>query len=348
VWSDPINLGMPVNSTSDDIYYTTTADGQIGYFSSFRVGGYGEKDIYEVRSASVEANKMAILKGYLVASNDEDQLPNDLSVVLTCVDCGYDVKHTIDVTENGTFFSDLQVCRKYKITIVQGEEQKEIYSESFKTDCLKNLDEIDRFIMLDVNTMTVVTEEHTKEEIIEEEEEIIEEEAVMKDVVQEVKVDEKVFAFPPIYLEYFFSYNKKNISTTEGILSDFLDLIKNQINQGRDSVIIEIESSASHVPTSSFKDNTELAQRRALNLKLSIEDFVRKNPTLANKVFVSIKSYSVNGPEYIIGTAQDVLRYGPYQYVRLKVPGQQHAEGETKEFRSKDSELKGLFNKNKE
>lgn len=345
VWSDPINLGMPVNSAGDDIYYTTTADGQVGYFSSFRLGGFGEKDIYQVRLSDVEADKMAILKGYIIPSNDEDELPDDMSVILTCTDCGYDAQHTIDVSDNGTFFSDLQVCRNYIIRVVQREEQKEIYTESFKTDCIKNLDEIDKFIMLDVNTMSVVSEEQIKEEVVEE---VIEEKTIMEDVVEEVKVDTTIFAFPPIYLEYFFAYNKKKIITTEGILYDFLVLIKNQIDNGRDSVIVEIESSASQVPTSSFKNNTELAQRRALNLKLSIEEFISKNPSLKEKVVVSIKSYSVNGPEYIVGTANDVLRYGPYQYVRLRVPGQQHAEEDAKEFRAKDAELKGLFDKKKD
>jgi hypothetical protein len=30
-WSDPINLGVPLNSTGDDIYYTTTSNGLTGF-----------------------------------------------------------------------------------------------------------------------------------------------------------------------------------------------------------------------------------------------------------------------------------------------------------------------------
>lgn len=48
-WSAPENLGFPVNSVDDDIFYITTADGQTGYYSSRQVGGKGEADIYQVR-----------------------------------------------------------------------------------------------------------------------------------------------------------------------------------------------------------------------------------------------------------------------------------------------------------
>jgi hypothetical protein len=49
-WSDPINLGYPLNSTVDDLFYTTTVDGLTGYLTSARSGGKGEKDIYEVQN----------------------------------------------------------------------------------------------------------------------------------------------------------------------------------------------------------------------------------------------------------------------------------------------------------
>ncbi|MDX2190843.1 MAG: OmpA family protein [Bacteroidota bacterium] len=45
IWSKPINLGVPVNSSEDDIYIVFTKDQKIAYFSSGRFGGQGEKDI---------------------------------------------------------------------------------------------------------------------------------------------------------------------------------------------------------------------------------------------------------------------------------------------------------------
>ncbi len=45
-WSKPRNFGYPVNSANEDIYFSLTADGSKGYFSSYRYDSYGEKDIY--------------------------------------------------------------------------------------------------------------------------------------------------------------------------------------------------------------------------------------------------------------------------------------------------------------
>ncbi|HRY31514.1 MAG TPA: OmpA family protein [Bacteroidales bacterium] len=48
VWSEPRNLGFPVNTTDDDVFIVLSADGRRGYLASYRPGGYGEKDIYRV------------------------------------------------------------------------------------------------------------------------------------------------------------------------------------------------------------------------------------------------------------------------------------------------------------
>lgn len=45
-WSEPENLGYPINTPDDDVFFVLSASGRRGYFSSFRPEGYGEKDIY--------------------------------------------------------------------------------------------------------------------------------------------------------------------------------------------------------------------------------------------------------------------------------------------------------------
>jgi outer membrane protein OmpA-like peptidoglycan-associated protein len=47
-WSQPVNLGYPINTPDDDVYYYMSASGKKGYLSSYREGGFGEKDIYEI------------------------------------------------------------------------------------------------------------------------------------------------------------------------------------------------------------------------------------------------------------------------------------------------------------
>ncbi len=48
-WSDPENLGYPVNSTDDDLFYYPWNNGMIGYFSMFEEGSFGKEDIYALQ-----------------------------------------------------------------------------------------------------------------------------------------------------------------------------------------------------------------------------------------------------------------------------------------------------------
>lgn len=47
-YSKPVNMGYPVNTPDDDIYYVLSANGERGYYASGKSGGEGLKDIYTV------------------------------------------------------------------------------------------------------------------------------------------------------------------------------------------------------------------------------------------------------------------------------------------------------------
>ena len=47
-WSEPTNLGYPINTPDDDIYFVSTKDGKRGYYASVREDGEGFTDIYMV------------------------------------------------------------------------------------------------------------------------------------------------------------------------------------------------------------------------------------------------------------------------------------------------------------
>ena len=47
-WGKPINLGHPINTPYDDLFYSATASGRYAYIASNRAGGKGGLDIYKV------------------------------------------------------------------------------------------------------------------------------------------------------------------------------------------------------------------------------------------------------------------------------------------------------------
>lgn len=49
VWNDPVNLGYPLNTPDDNLYFMPAPDGKYGYVSIFKdTGGYGKEDIYKI------------------------------------------------------------------------------------------------------------------------------------------------------------------------------------------------------------------------------------------------------------------------------------------------------------
>jgi hypothetical protein len=45
-WTRPVNIGYPINSPDDDIFFVWSPDGERAYFSSEREDTYGDSDIY--------------------------------------------------------------------------------------------------------------------------------------------------------------------------------------------------------------------------------------------------------------------------------------------------------------
>jgi outer membrane protein OmpA-like peptidoglycan-associated protein/tetratricopeptide (TPR) repeat protein len=47
-WSKPVNVGYPLNTPDDDVFFVVSASGKYAYMTSFREDGFGEKDLYKV------------------------------------------------------------------------------------------------------------------------------------------------------------------------------------------------------------------------------------------------------------------------------------------------------------
>ncbi|MBD99374.1 MAG: hypothetical protein CMO34_05985 [Verrucomicrobia bacterium] len=62
-WTKPQNIGYPINSVDDDVFFVTTPDGKRAYYSSFKEEGYGEKDIYLIELIDAEEIDLTLYRG---------------------------------------------------------------------------------------------------------------------------------------------------------------------------------------------------------------------------------------------------------------------------------------------
>ena len=67
-WSTPENLGWPINTPDDDVFFVTSASGRHGYYSSDRPGGLGAKDIYRITFLGAEKPPVLSEENLLLAS----------------------------------------------------------------------------------------------------------------------------------------------------------------------------------------------------------------------------------------------------------------------------------------
>lgn len=69
-WSDPVNLGYPLNTPDDEIFYITDHTGSHGYYSAIREGGSGSRDICKVVFLGSEKELVLMTEDKLVAGPD--------------------------------------------------------------------------------------------------------------------------------------------------------------------------------------------------------------------------------------------------------------------------------------
>lgn len=110
-WSRPVNMGYPINTADDDIYFVWSADGERAYFSSEREDSYGDADIYML-VRNDESIPVAEIAGQVTDKYEGTPVKAELSVrdLLS--------NHLIgvyDTDDQGKYNIKLKAGRKYTI-----------------------------------------------------------------------------------------------------------------------------------------------------------------------------------------------------------------------------------------
>lgn len=155
IWSTPINLGYPLNSVGDDLFYTQTADGSTAYLSSFRKGGKGDKDIYKLGLYG-EVGNVALLNGEIIHSQNKD-IPEESYIEITCLNCEPEQTSILKPrVRDGVFLSKLEKCKDYKLAYYYNDQKEPSYTNNFSTNCDLAYQEIYKRVLLDEEKQVII------------------------------------------------------------------------------------------------------------------------------------------------------------------------------------------------
>jgi outer membrane protein OmpA-like peptidoglycan-associated protein/tetratricopeptide (TPR) repeat protein len=174
-WSTPKNIGYPINTVDDDVFFVINASGRRGYYSSFKEDGHGEKDIYMITFLGPEKPFQLNSEDNLLASvaqpvsekvveKQVDALTKRITILKGVTSDCKSLKpvgaslELIDVDENKTLatFESNKTTGKYLVSLPSGKNyglivRKESYlfhSENFNIPATAAYEEVEKNICL--------------------------------------------------------------------------------------------------------------------------------------------------------------------------------------------------------
>lgn len=294
-WSEPLNIGYPINTPDDDVFYITTADGKRAFFTSDKEGGFGEKDIYMISYPDLEPRNITILVGKIINNTTEDISNNHIAIVNTKTNDTLQILNANGTT--GKFGTNLPVGNDYKTIYVVN--NKEIFSEVLNVPKGKGYQVIKREIPYGGSLASMDS-------------------IRIKDSLSRLSIcDPKATSY-----DLYFGYNQKSIDIKSKKFTDFISSVNRCIAKNP-TYEIYIESSASKVPTTTFTTNENLSQIRAKEAKDKVSAALLKAGISSGQLHFSEPKSLVQGPEYKDDFIQNRTTYEQYQYIKVRIKPKQ-------------------------
>jgi tetratricopeptide (TPR) repeat protein len=79
-WSAPLNIGYPLNTTDDDIFYKPVNEGYEGYYAKYNPDGFGKQDIYRIEIFSDNHPRKFFVIGMVKIDDLKSSLLNPVKI----------------------------------------------------------------------------------------------------------------------------------------------------------------------------------------------------------------------------------------------------------------------------
>jgi outer membrane protein OmpA-like peptidoglycan-associated protein len=122
-WTYPQNLGYPINSVDDDVFFFPTPDQKRAYFASKKGNGYGSSDIYLMKMPEAKGSNLVVMTGILTVC--KGKLPH-ADILITDNSNG---NYYVAAPKNGKFIFVTEKGKQYNISVEV--DNKQVFNENY-------------------------------------------------------------------------------------------------------------------------------------------------------------------------------------------------------------------------
>ncbi len=308
-WSPPVNYCYPVNTTDDDVFLITNADGKRAYFSTDKEGGFGEKDIYMIEFPEYTPRDISVLIGKIQNNSGKTMENNAIYIIDTKTGDTTQVLTANSTT--GKFGTTLPIGATYKI--VYTIDDKEFYTETINAEKGTGFNISQKEIAYPIGSEFAPQPEKIEPLDV----------AKKDDLLNNKKDDEfddadaaQTCNLQKLNFQLTFPYNQNDFEVKLKEFNRFCNNLKLCILANHE-LVVEIESSASRVPTRKYGSNKHLAELRANVAERKLIAALAKRGIPKSQLNLSGSKSSVQGPEYKNDALKNRALYEQFQYIKI-------------------------------
>lgn len=318
--AQPVRMPEPYNSLADDIFIDISNDERHGFISSNRNGSIGDMDIFEIFYKPFQTK----FEGLAVYEND--QSPAAAEIVIIDKETSQEVARVTPDAQTGKYNVMLENNKTYVFNVNGNEEHQAFSNELHVPEQDRDINsiqliELKKLMNKDgqhnANVLAITSDFDNNDNVISiaDQPEFNAENELVNVILDTISIE--IFKMADANFERFFGYNQNEI-TNEARFEMFLSNLEKAVKlEGK--VVVEVEASASKVPTRTFRTNTRLAKKRADVPRKKIEAyFAAKNIDISETIIFK-EDCKVQGPNYKNDFEKNRLMYEKFQFVKIKV-----------------------------